>query len=82
MRFDPETLALGPFYWYGNSPGEKMDDLSKTFHKAKHTKGNSVGLKLERENAYIVPRHRFRELTTVDDVVTALFGKATPLSTS
>ena len=80
MRFDPVTLILGPFYWYGNPPGRKMDDLSKAFRKAKHTKGNSLGIKLERANSYAVPRQFFRELRTIDDVVTALFGKFSPTS--
>jgi hypothetical protein len=39
--FDAETLALGPFYWYGSSPGEKISELSKSFPRAKHTKGTA-----------------------------------------
>ncbi len=74
--FHPETLALGPFFWYGNGPHERMDDLSHSFRKAKHTKGTSEGVKLERESAYALPRSAFRRLSTMDDVVDALFGDA------
>jgi hypothetical protein len=82
LQFDPRTLALGPFYWYGNSPGEKIDDLSKTFKKAKHTKGNSKGVKLERDSAYSVPKRAFRRLPTIDDVLTELFGETLATSST
>lgn len=76
MQFDPETLALGPFYWFGSPPGRKIKDLSESFHRARHTKGDSRGVKLPRENAYTVPKRCFSKLDTIDDVVTKLFGKA------
>ena len=76
MRFNPKTLALGPFLWYGNQPGEQLGDLSHRFRKARHAKGTSKGDKLERQNSYSLPRHVFVELETIDDVVIALFGTA------
>jgi hypothetical protein len=52
-----------------------MDDLPERFSKAKHTKANSEGVKLERENSYTVPKRRFDKLETIDDVVAKLFGR-------
>ena len=73
--FDADTLALGPFYWFGNGPGKKLYDLND-IPKAKHTRANSQGIKLERQNSYSVPRARFQRLATIDEVLTRLFGKA------
>lgn len=81
ILFDAETLTLGPFLWHGNGPHERMSELSGRFRKAKHTKGDSKGVKLERESAYTLPRSAFKELSTMDDVVDALFGKALTSST-
>jgi hypothetical protein len=29
MHFDPKTMELGPFLWYGGSPGYSLPDISK-----------------------------------------------------
>ncbi len=73
--FDADTLALGPFLWYGNEPGTPLADISQ-FPKAKHTKGNSLGVKLERQNSYSVPKRAFSRLNTIDELLTRLFGNA------
>jgi hypothetical protein len=73
--FDADTLALGPFYWYGNAPREQIDDLTTKFPKAKHTKGNSQGVKLERQNSYSVPKSAFRKVATIEELMTELFGE-------
>ncbi|HEX6372902.1 MAG TPA: hypothetical protein VF006_28525 [Longimicrobium sp.] len=26
--FDPDTLALGPFYWFGGAAGEPLPDIA------------------------------------------------------
>lgn len=74
MQFDKDTLDLGPFYWLGEPPGRRMEDLSARFGKARHTKANSQGVKLEREGSYTLPRRAFEKLGTIDDVVDRLFG--------
>ena len=73
LRFDPESLDLGPFLWFGGAPGEKLPDLA-SFKVAKHTKGNAQGVKTERPNIRTVPRARFEHLATIDEVVGRLFG--------
>lgn len=73
IRFDPGSLDLGPFFWFGGAPGEKLPDLA-SFPVAKHTKGNAQGVKTERPNIRRIPVARFDELATIDEVVVRLFG--------
>lgn len=72
MRYDPGTLKLGPFLWFGGephslipSPGDKV---------ARHTKANSQGVKAERPNIRRLPRNNFQTLPTMGAVAKALFG--------
>lgn len=73
LRFDARTLALGPYWWFGGAPKERLPDIS-TFRTAKHTKGNAQGIKLERPNLRVVPRGKFEVLASVEELVFRLFG--------
>jgi hypothetical protein len=78
--FDPETLKTDQFLWFGAGPGKKLPGLAG-FPIAKHTKGNSLGKKLERPSTRVIPRSKFERLILVEDVAERLFGKlpgATP----
>lgn len=72
IEFDPKTLSLGPFYWYGGPPGHRLPDVSG-FRTAKHTKGNSTGQKTERPNIKRLPRSKLKRLDTIEEVVSELF---------
>jgi hypothetical protein len=48
--FDPDTLSLGPFLWFGGQPGERIPLFGEKI--ARHTKPNS---KLEKADR---PAHR------------------------
>ncbi len=71
--FDRDTLHFVRFLWFGGTPGEKLPDLMP-FKTAKHAKGNAQGFKAERPNIRTVPRSAFTSLTSVDEVVSHLFG--------
>ncbi len=71
--FDPETLELGPFLWFGSSPGRRLPNLS-SFKVARHTKGDATGHKAERPMLRVIPKGRFRRLDSIEDVLRALFG--------
>lgn len=71
--FDPATLELGPFLWFGSAPGEPLPDL-RSFKMALHTKGDATGYKAERPMIRVVPKGRFTPLDTIEDVLSALFG--------
>lgn len=71
--FDPQTLRLGPFLWFGGEPGVPLPQLS-TFKVAKHAKGNAKGVKLERPNVRVIPKSRFEPIGRIDELVLKLFG--------
>ena len=75
MKFDPETLALGPFLWLGGAPGAVLPNLGNRL--GRHTRGNRVGLKGERQSIRVVRATSFRKLQSIDQVVTELFGVTT-----
>jgi hypothetical protein len=79
VRFDPETMKIGPFLWFGDSPGKPIPDIT-LFKVAKHTRGNAKGVKKERSNQRVIPRARFEEIPDLDLLITRLFGEFKPES--
>lgn len=77
LLFDPNTLDLGPFLWFGGNPGEPLPDLTR-FAVAKHTKANAKGIKLERPRLRSVPRSAFAQVATIAELSAKLFGKLLP----
>lgn len=73
MQFNPKSLNLGPFYWFGGSPGQPLPNIANK-KVAKHTKGNAQGVKLERPNIRVLVKRDFIKLETINDVVFQLFG--------
>lgn len=73
LMFDDRTLQLGPFYWFGGAPKECLPDLSG-FAVAKHTKGNSEGIKGSRPNLRVVPLSAFVKVPTIAELAVNLFG--------
>ena len=74
VRFDPKTLALGPFGYFGGAPGQRLPDLAG-YKMARHTKGDATGLKKFRPNLKCVPISRFEMVNTVKELTTKLFGR-------
>ncbi len=72
-QFDPSTLELGPFLFFGGGPGEPIPSLTG-LAVAKHTKGNAEGVKLERPNLRVLPRSHFLVLDSIPSLYVALFG--------
>ncbi len=70
--FDPETLSLGPFLWFGSAPGEKMPALGKKI--ARHTKPNGMLKKADRPAHRVIAKSRFTTLETIDQVIQKLVG--------
>ena len=73
LLFDLRTLELGPFLWYGASPGEPLPDVTK-YPIAKHPKGNAQGVKLQRPRLRVLPRSAFQQLPSISEVSDCLFG--------
>ena len=72
---DAEMLALGPFLWFGGTPGEKLPSLSM-FKVAKHSKADMTGRKAERPMVRVVPKLKFEELSGIKELLARLFGRA------
>ena len=72
-RFDPATLRLGPFLFFGATPGQPLPPLD-SFRVARHAKANTHGLKTERPNIRVVPKARFQRLDSVEALHLTLFG--------
>ena len=72
-RFDSATLELGPFLFFGAKAGEPLPPL-EDLATAKHTKGDATGNKAERPNIRVLPKGRFEELATIQELYSVLFG--------
>ena len=74
VRFNPDTVDLGPFLWFGGAPGRPIPDLTR-FRVAKHTRANARGIKQERPNQRSIPGSQFESIGDYDSLVMKLFGK-------
>ena len=72
--FNPDTLELGPFRWFGGNSGEAIRDISN-FGVAKHTRANSKGIKQDRPNQRMIKRSAFERIDSLAGLVTKLFGE-------
>lgn len=77
IYFDEETLALGPFLYFGGQPGERLPSLEGA-RVAKHTKGDQSGHKAERPNIRVLNKGEFKVFDMQDGIYAALFGAPAP----
>ena len=73
IMFDPSTIELGPFLWFGGVPGQPLPDITG-FPIAKHTKGNAQGEKAERKNIRVITKGKFEKVESISGVIAKLFG--------
>jgi hypothetical protein len=73
LRFDQQSLDLGPFAFFGGAPGKPLPDLTG-MKTAKHAKGNAQGIKAKRPNIRTIPLSKFEKLGTIEQIVSQLFG--------
>ena len=72
-EYDPDTLQLGPFRWFGGLPRRPLPDLGDRI--LRHTKGNSEGLKAERAGHRVLTRTDFELLPDMAALVERLFAR-------
>jgi hypothetical protein len=70
--FDPDTLSLGPFLWFGGNAGDKIPDLGDKV--ASHTKPNTTLKKADRPGHRVIAKNQFTPLETMDCVIARLIG--------
>jgi len=74
MVYDPDSLELGPFRWFGATPGSPLPALGDKL--ARHSKANAGGIKAERPAHRIVRGGLFERIDSIDALVDRLFGPA------
>jgi hypothetical protein len=72
IQFDPESMALGPYLWFGAKAGQRIQALGDIV--ARHSKANSEGIKSERRNHRVIKRARLETVASLDELVERLFG--------
>jgi hypothetical protein len=70
--FDPDTMDLGPFLWFGGEPGKPLPPLGDRV--GKHSKGDSTGNKAARPKIRLIVKGQFSTLSSMAEVAQALFG--------
>ena len=69
--FDPESMDLGPFLWFGGSAGAPLPPLGERI--GKHSKGDSAGHKATRPKIRVLNKGRFTRLDHIDQIADRLF---------
>lgn len=72
LEFDPDTLAIEKYLWFGGIPGAVLPDLGSKV--SRHSKANSKGEKLERPMHRVVGKGRFQQLLDINLLVIRMFG--------
>ena len=72
--FDPDTMELGPYLWFGGVPGEPLPELGDKV--GRHSKGDSQGVKAERPNIRIVRKGQFEKLDHIEQIADKLLGQS------
>ncbi len=72
--FDADTLELKEFLWLGE-PGQPLPPMDE-LEMARHVKANAQGYKAYRPALRVVPKRYFKRLTSVEELLTQLFGDA------
>lgn len=73
IRFDPETLVLGPFLFFGGLPGQPLPAVAD-MRVARHTKANTSGVKAQRLAHRVVPKGKFKVIRSIEELFVVLLG--------
>jgi hypothetical protein len=69
-----DDLEMGPFYWFGDSPGSPFLSL-EGFKQTKRTTPNAEKTKPLRRNHRDVPPSKFKKLRSLEDLLETLLGE-------
>lgn len=68
---DPQTLALGPFLWFGGEPGRPLPPLGD--REVRHSRGDATGAKKVRAGLRRLPRGSFTRFDAIRELAMAMF---------
>jgi hypothetical protein len=80
MEYDPATLEVQTYRYFGGEAGEPMADLGERV--VKHSRANAQGVKAVRPNLRNIPHGWFEEIGGTQELCSRLFGKQTTCCTS
>ena len=72
IYFDPDTMLLGPYLWFGGAPKERIPSFGEKV--ARHTKHNAQRKKADRPGHRVIAKSRFNRLDTINEVIQKLIG--------
>lgn len=73
LTYEPLARAFSDIRWFGGMPGQPLPDLGSRV--ARHTRGNSRGVKAERPDHRVVSASRFEKLDDIAHLADRLFGR-------
>jgi len=71
IQFEPATMALGPFLWFGGAPKAPSPSLGDKV--GNHSKGDRTRHKAERPNARNLAKRQLKVHPSMDAVARTLF---------
>ncbi|SIN65686.1 hypothetical protein SAMN02745824_1534 [Parasphingorhabdus marina DSM 22363] len=71
MEYDPATLAVKSYRFFGSEAGVKIPDIGERV--VKHSRANAKGLKAIRPNLRNVPQSWFEEISNSEELCCRLF---------
>jgi len=71
--FDPGTLEIKEYLWFGGRPGRQLPDI-KGLKVARHTKATAAGVKSLRPAIRELPKTKFQQVAHTRDLVQLMFG--------
>jgi hypothetical protein len=72
IYFDPDTMVLGPYLWFGGAPKERIPAFGEKL--ARHTKHNANREKSVKPGHRVIAKSSFTRLDTMDEVILRLIG--------
>jgi hypothetical protein len=73
MRREEQGRMIFDYKFFGGKAKTPLPSLDG-FKVAKHSKGNALGIKMERKAIRVVPRGEFTEMSGIRELVKTLFG--------
>lgn len=73
MSYDPETLDIAGWRWFGGLAGKPLPDLGD--RKARHTRANAQGVKAGRPGVRILPARKFDRIGSIAELTDRLFDR-------
>ena len=72
-EYNPENLEFERFRFFGRAPGKRLSNI-KSLPVARNPRRNKQGERTPRHNVRKIPRSRFEQILSLEEVAKKLFG--------